>query len=226
MKKVSIPQVLSVFAGYMAFAALFQWLSDDWMWKEGLIFTTSVLLMCFVVVIGLYLKNPTLLAERFRKTGTGGEGAWDVAIVVLLKLVFFVWLLVLPLDKRFGWSPEFALWLKVLGGIGLMKAIILLIATFFTNAYLSPLVRMQEKQMVITGGVYRIVRHPMYLGLFLMFLSAAILCGSIWGALISLISFIILAIRVKGEEAMLVHELDGYEAYKSETKWKLIPFVW
>ncbi len=226
MKKVSVPQVLSVFAGYIAFAALFQWLSGDWLWTEGLIFTGSVLAMCFIVVIGLYLKNPALLAERFRKTGTGGEKAWDVAIVALLKLVFFVWLLVLPLDKRFGWSPGFPLWLKALGGIGLLKAIILLIATFFTNAYLSPLVRMQEKQAVITGGVYRIVRHPMYLGLFMMFLSAAIFCGSVWGAVISLISFCILAIRIKGEEAMLVHELDGYRAYQSRTKYKLIPFVW
>ncbi len=226
MKKVSMQQVLSVFAGYIAFAALFQWLSGDWLWTGGLVFNASVLLMCFVVVIVLYLKNPALLAERFRKTGTGGEKAWDVAIVALLKLVFFVWLLVLPLDKRYGWSPTFPLWLKVLGGIGLLTAVVLLTTTFFTNAFLSPLVRMQEKQQVISVGVYRIVRHPMYLGLFLMFLSAAILCGSVWGVVISLTSLAILVIRIKGEEEMLVHELDGYEAYQNRTTYKLIPFVW
>ncbi len=226
MKKVSIPQMLSVFAGYAAFALLMQWLSGDWLWTEGLIFTGSVLLMCFIVVIGLYHRNPALLAERFRKTGTGGEKPWDIAVVALLKLVFFVWLLVLPLDKRFGWSAPFPLWLKVLGGIGLLASVILLIATFFTNAYLSPLVRMQEKQTVITGGVYRIVRHPMYLGLLAMFLFAAILCGSIWGIVLAVIAGIVLAIRIHGEEAMLADELDGYAAYQRSTKYRLLPFIW
>lgn len=226
MQKASLLQVTSVFLGYLAFAALFQWLSGDLLWMEGLIFTVSILLMCFIVVIGLYFKNPALLAERFRKQGTGGEKKWDIAIVVILKLVFFAWLLILPIDKRFALSPVFPLWLRILGGVGLLKAVVILIATFFTNAYLSPLVRMQEKQKVVTGGVYKFVRHPMYLGLFAMFLSAAILCGSLWGMAVSLLSLAVLVIRIRGEEKMLEIDLDGYEAYQEKTRYRLIPFVW
>lgn len=226
MKKVSVAKVLSVFIGYLVFAVLFQWLSGDFLWPGGLIFTGSTLLMCFIVVTGLYRKNPALLAERFRKTGTGGEKPWDVAIVILLQSVFFVWLLILPLDHRFGLSPAFPLPLTIAGGTVLLISIVILIATFFTNAFLSPLVRMQERQQVITGGVYRLVRHPMYFGLFLMFLSGAVLCGSLWGIAIAVLSAVILAVRITGEEKMLLEELDGYQAYREKTQYRLIPFVW
>ena len=85
---------------------------------------------------------------------------------------------------------------------------------------------MQEKQKVITRRVYRFVRHPMYLGLFAMFLSGAVMCGSIWGAVISLLSLVVLAIRVNLEEKMLEQELDGYEAYKKKTRFRIIPYIW
>ena len=68
---------------------------------------------------------------------------------------------------------------------------------FFTNAFLSPLVCIQERQKVITGGAYRFVRHPMYLGLFAMFLSDAVLCGSVCGAAASLLTLAVLGIQVQ-----------------------------
>jgi protein-S-isoprenylcysteine O-methyltransferase Ste14 len=226
MKKVSIWQILFILLFYITCAALFQWVSGDLLWVEGLIFNSSILIMCLIVVLGLYFKSPALLAERFRKTGTGGEKKWDIAIVNILKFLWLAWFFMIPIDKRYGYSPVFLPFVKIIGGVFLIISIILITNTFFTNAFLSPLVRTQETQKVITSGAYKIVRHPMYLGLFLLFLSSSLMCGSICGILITILSMIVLVIRINGEEKMLINELVGYAEYKKKTKYRLIPLMW
>jgi protein-S-isoprenylcysteine O-methyltransferase Ste14 len=32
--------------------------------------------------------------------------------------------------------------------------------------------------------------------------------------------------RIKGEEKMLINELEGYAEYRKKIKYRLIPFVW
>jgi len=66
---------------------------------------------------------------------------------------------------RFGWTPPFPAWLKVIGGVLLLASAILYFRAFHGNTFLSPLVRIQRerKQRVVSTGVYALVRHPMYL---------------------------------------------------------------
>ena len=40
-----------------------------------------------------------------------------------------------------------------------------------------------------------------------------------------LLLIILIAVRSVGEEEMLREELDGYNEYMKEVKWRLIPFV-
>ena len=141
----------------------------------------------------------------------------------------FVWFIIMPLDaKRFGWSPTFAVWLKVLGGVALLPALYLIYRATVENTFLSTLVRIQteRKQQVISTGVYGFVRHPLYLGVLLMLLGAPLLVGSIYGLIICLIAVFVLVGRIIGEEKMLVNELEGYEDYKKKVIYRLIPFVW
>jgi protein-S-isoprenylcysteine O-methyltransferase Ste14 len=37
---------------------------------------------------------------------------------------------------------------------------------------------------------------------------------------------VLLAVRIIGEERMLVQELEGYADYRKKVKYRLIPFVW
>ena len=66
----------------------------------------------------------------------------------------------------------------------------------------------------------------MYLGGLLMWLGAPLLLGSIYGLMITIILTPIIAVRIIGEERMLVNELEGYADYKKKVKYRLIPFVW
>ncbi len=209
--------------------AVILFLSGDWLWLEGWIFSLWFDAMVLSNVIYLYLKDPALLAERSKAPGSDNQKQWDKYLIIGIYLWALVWFIVMPLDaKRFGWSPIFPVWLKVLGGVALLPALYLIYQATVENTYLSTLVRIQtdRKQHVISTGVYGFVRHPLYLGCLLMVLGAPLLLGSLYGFIIGFIGVIAVVGRIIGEENMLVNELEGYEEYKKKVKYRLVPFVW
>jgi len=69
------------------------------------------------------------------------------------------------------------------------------------------------------------VRHPMYAGATLLFISAPLLLGSIIGLALGLVLILTIGARAVGEEAMLKEELEGYRDYMRKVKWRIIPYV-
>jgi hypothetical protein len=89
-------------AHVLCLTALVLWLSGNWRWVEGWIF--GVWLVCFIAAmfLWLYFKDPALLAERLRMPGSGGESRADMVILLAVKLGFLAWMILSPLDVRFG----------------------------------------------------------------------------------------------------------------------------
>jgi protein-S-isoprenylcysteine O-methyltransferase Ste14 len=85
----------------------------------------------------------------------------------------------------------------------------------------------REQHQLITQGVYRRIRHPMYLALALYSIGQALIIPNWVAGPSNLIAFAILcALRVGAEEKMMVEEFgDEYAAYSARTK-RLIPGVW
>lgn len=213
----------------LIFPAVILFLSGDWLWLEGWIFSLWFDAMVLSNMMYLYWKDPALLAERSKAPGSDNQKQWDKYLVIGIYLWALVWFIIMPLDaKRFGWSPLFPVWLKVLGGVALLPALYLIYQATVENTYLSTLVRIQtdRKQHVISTGVYGFVRHPLYLGCLLMTLGAPLLLGSLYGFIIGFIGVIAVVGRIIGEENMLVNELEGYEEYKKKVTYRLVPFVW
>jgi protein-S-isoprenylcysteine O-methyltransferase Ste14 len=209
--------------------AVILFLSGNWLWLEGWIFSLWFDAMVLSNMMYLYWKDPALLAERSKAPGSDNQKQWDKYLIIGIYLWALVWFIIMPLDaKRFGWSPLFPVWLKVLGRVALLPALYLIYQATVENTYLSTLVRIQtdRKQRVISTGVYGFVRHPLYLGCLLMTLRAPLLLGSLYGFIIGFIGVIAVVGRIIGEENMLVNELEGYEEYKKKIKYRLVPFVW
>lgn len=222
-------KVVFAFLYILVFPALLLLLSGDVTWPEGWIFSIWFIVLCFFTILFLYMKDPALLEERYRKPGTAHQAGWDRYVVYGLVIGFIFWIVIMPLDaKRFGWSPAFPLWLKVLGGTLLVGSFFLFFRSYTDNTFLSPLVRIQEdrKQRVVSTGVYGFVRHPMYLGAILMFVGAPLLLGSMYGILAGLALTILLMARIMGEEAMLSRDLEGYREYTQNVRYRLFPYVW
>jgi protein-S-isoprenylcysteine O-methyltransferase Ste14 len=85
----------------------------------------------------------------------------------------------------------------------------------------------REEHRLITQGVYRWVRHPMYSALFLYAVGQALVIPNWVAGPVNLIAFSVLfALRVRAEERMMLEGFgDEYAAYSARTK-RLVPGVW
>jgi protein-S-isoprenylcysteine O-methyltransferase Ste14 len=85
----------------------------------------------------------------------------------------------------------------------------------------------REQHQLITQGVYRRIRHPMYLALVLYSVGQALVIPNWVAGPANLTAFaILLALRVRAEEKMMLEGFgDEYAAYSARTK-RLIPGVW
>jgi protein-S-isoprenylcysteine O-methyltransferase Ste14 len=197
-------------------------------WPAGWLFL--LLFFGFVIALSLWLlkHNPALLTERMTGIGKPDQKAWDKVFFALANVVFLAWLVVMPLDAvRFHWS-QMALWLQAIGATLLLCSFYLFFLTFRENAYLSPAVRVQTDrgQMVVSSGPYHYVRHPMYATAIIFLVGTTLLLGSWYGLVLVLILVVAIALRAVQEERTLQAELQGYDEYMAEVKYRLIPYLW
>lgn len=178
-------------------------------------------------LIGLYLAlaNPTLL-ERRLKVGPAAETRPVQKIIIMVSFtVFCLMLVVSVLDHRFGWS-HVPTWLSVVGNVLVAFGLMMDLRVFRENSYGASTIEKTEGQKVIATGPYAVVRHPMYLGVLIMALGTPLALGSWWGIVLAIATVPILVLRILDEERMLCDELEGYEAYARDVRYRLLPGLW
>lgn len=121
--------------------------------------------------------------------------------------------------------PELAWWLGlpfVWSGIVIRLWSFQTLGTYFTFT-----VQTSEDQPVISGGPYRIVRHPGYTGLLLALTGFGFFLGN-WAAALCLAAIVAagLVYRIRVEEGALLQALgDRYLDYAASRK-RLAPLIW
>ena len=226
----SIPRskLIGAFFYLLIFPAILLFLGGDWRWTEGWIYSILFYIMCSANLLYLHFKDPALLKERFGSPVQKEQKPWDKVLLILFFIEFLVCFAIMPLDaRRFHWSPEFPLWIRVAGALLLAVALFMVFEALRENTFAAPVVKMQKErgQKVISTGMYGVVRHPMYAGAVLLFISTPLLLGSIYGLALGLLLIVTIAARSVGEEAMLKQELEGYRDYMKKVKWRIIPLV-
>jgi protein-S-isoprenylcysteine O-methyltransferase Ste14 len=94
---------------------------------------------------------------------------------------------------------------------------------FVLGRRFSGLVAIQPGHVLVTEGVYRVIRHPSYLGLLVNSLGWALAFRSSIGVLVTALLVPPLLARITAEENLLQTQFgDEYDAYRSRT-WRLIP---
>lgn len=189
---------------------------------NGWLFLGILFVPMFIAGIVMMFKKPELLKKRLNAKEEERE---QKTVIALSGLMFLAAFIVAGLNFRFQWIvlPAWAVWI----GVGVFLAAYLMYAEVLReNTYLSRTVEVQENQKVIDTGLYGIVRHPMYSATLFLFLSMGIVLGSPISVAILLLYIPIIALRMKNEEQVLEKGLDGYKAYKTRVKYKVIPFIW
>ena len=81
-----------------------------------------------------------------------------------------------------------------------------------------------NNQNVVANGIYRYVRHPIYVGDLLLLFGLELALNS-WLVVGVLILAPVVMLKAINEERMLTAELPGYSAYRDRSK-RFIPFVY
>ena len=170
--------------------------------------------------------KPELIAERGKPKQ--GVKKWDKIITAVIMLFNLSLLVIIGLDKRFTWSPDFPLTLQITGLLLIAGGQLLFSWAMASNPFFSTLVRIQKDrgQIVAQQGPYRFVRHPGYVGYILFTLSTPLALSSLWGFIPAGIVSALLVLRTHFEDETLLVELEGYDLFSNQTKYRLIPGVW
>ena len=192
-------------------------------WIYAWIYTFASVL---VIITNALIFPAELIAERGRKKENVEK--WDKIITGIIIIPWYTIYILAGLDIRFGWSPEFALWVHIAALITFLSGNALVSWAMIANNYFSTKVRIQYDRghTVSSEGPYRHVRHPGYLGMIIFILSTPILLGSFWALIPAIITVILFIVRTSFEDDTLKNKLEGYKKYAEKVKYRLISGIW
>jgi len=170
----------------------------------------------------LFVKDPQLLERRMRRRE---KETAQKRIVAAASIVFVAVYLISGFDRRWDWSsvpPAVVLAADIL----ILLGYLLFILTIRENRYASRAVAVEDSQVVISTGVYALVRHPMYIAITFMFGLSPLALGSYWALIPAVLVPLVLVVRINHEERLLRRDLDGYEQYCRKVKYRLLPLIW
>jgi protein-S-isoprenylcysteine O-methyltransferase Ste14 len=183
----------------------------------------AVLVIPMIFVLFYFLKNDPLFLER-RTRAKEKEKAQKI-IQIVFSVIFISGFVIPGLDKRFGWS-DIPINFVLITDIIILLGYLLIFFVFRQNSYASRVVEVDKSQKVITTGLYSIVRHPMYLGVLIMYIPTPVALGSYWGLIPMAAIPLAIVFRILNEEKVLSNDLPGYKEYCQKTRYRLIPLIW
>jgi len=163
--------------------------------------------------------NPFTITAKPRDKGTGAQIIWSVYITQLAAILEATYWRY-PASVQWNWVTTVAL-MAAIGGLALRTWAVLILGPLFTMH-----IDIQANHTVVTGGPYKIVRHPSYLGAFIMYV-AMIAFLQAWFSAIATLLILPLAFlrRIHYEEKLLETEFgQDYRDY-AKTVGKFIPFL-
>jgi protein-S-isoprenylcysteine O-methyltransferase Ste14 len=205
--------------------------AGTWLWGRGLVFLAAYGAVSTLGNLALAIWRPAHFRMRQQSVVAPRERRQPmvdaVGRVVLIGLTA-VWLVFIPLDVfRFHLLLAPPLWVSSVGALAALLGAALWPMAIWENRFATPNVQdhTADGQRIVETGVYRYVRHPIYLGTLLLFGGAALWLGS-YAAFIGVGVLLVMTIgTIVVEERDLRARLPAYRDYASRVRGRLIPFV-
>ena len=147
------------------------------------------------------------------------KDAYELSLVFLqffiISLHFFHWEFI-P-EKQIIQVSLFSYLIGIL--IIIIAFIIMLVAIRDLGRNLSPLPRPKNNSNLVTKGIYRFTRHPMYYSLIFVSFGVFIIKLSIYYLFLSTSLVLIIKFKISLEEQYLNNKFKNYFIYKNEVKY-------
>jgi protein-S-isoprenylcysteine O-methyltransferase Ste14 len=190
-------------------------------WNAWLYIAVLFIPLIFVVIY-LLINHPDLLERRMHFK----EPEKEQRSIIKFSYISFLLAYLLPgFDYRFGWS-HVPVWLVIISAVLVLAGYLFVVYVFRENRFASRVVEVEKEQSVISTGPYALVRHPMYLGVAVMYLFSPLALGSYWAVIPALTTIPVLVFRLLNEEKVLERDLNGYPEYEAKVKYHLFPGIW
>ena len=164
--------------------------------------------------------NPFTITAKPKDKGTGAQIIWSVYLTQLAASLEATYLRY-PRSVQWDLVASIAIGGAMLG-LALRTWAVLTLGNLFTMH-----IDVQQGHPVVCRGPYRIVRHPSYLGAFIMYVSTIAFLHA-WFSLVAAILILPFAFlrRIHTEEVLLkMHLGEEYEVYGLTVK-KILPGIW
>jgi len=218
LKKVLIRYIIAfVFIGLLIFIP-----AGTLKFINGWIFIAGLFIPMTFTLIYLMVKDPELLEKRIQLKEKENVQKKYIKLSILLYIIAYI---IPGLDYRYHWSnvPN---WLVIVSLVVMIFGYVMFIIVMLQNRYASRVIEIQDKQKLIDTGLYRVVRHPMYLAAIILYMASTIVLGSYYTLIPMMLLPFLLRYRIKNEEKVLMEGLPGYNEYMKKVKYRLIPFIW
>lgn len=192
---------------------------------QGWAFLAAFLGASLAITLSLMRRDRALLERRLRAGPSAESRPSQKVIQAFASLAFLATLVVPALLYRLR-GPQLPPVLCLVGDGLVVLAFEIIARVFKENTFTASTVEVSAQQTVTTTGPYAVVRHPMYSGALVLFLGIPLALGSAWGWCASLAAALTLVWRLLDEEKLLSRDLAGYDAYRLQTRYRLIPYVW
>ena len=147
------------------------------------------------------------------------KAAYEIILVFLqffiISLHFFKWEFI-P-EKQIIQVTPFSYFVGFL--IIIIAFIILLVAIKDLGRNLSPFPRPINNSKLVTTGIYRFTRHPMYYSLIFISIGVFIIKLSIYYLFLTISLALIIKFKIALEEKYLMNKFKNYLLYKNEVKY-------
>lgn len=177
----------------------------------------------------LWRANPDLLNQRGKWKKQAGTPVWDQVLLRAFSVFgFYLPIILAGLDVgRYRWCVLPA-WVSAVGVVLFVIGGVILHWAMLVNRHFEATVRLQRDRdhRVVTGGPYRFVRHPGYVGALLWIVSIPLTLGSGVSLLPAAAGCVLLVVRTYFEDKMLRENLEGYADYAAKVRSRLLPGVW
>lgn len=182
-----------------------------------------LILVSMLAFLAYFLKaDPELLERRMRSK----EKETEQRLIIGIMSVCFIFIFLIPgFDQRFGWSRVPVI-MVIIADIVVLLGYGFVFLVLRENSYASRIIEVEKDQKVISSGPYAMVRHPMYVGVAMMFLFTPLALGSYWALIPSILMIFVLVPRIFNEEKVLERDLVGYREYMQKVRYRLIPGIW
>jgi protein-S-isoprenylcysteine O-methyltransferase Ste14 len=218
--------IIKHFAGTFIFFLVIFFCAGRLYYWQGLVYVLIGLIMA-ILSYTVLRPDSGLLKERAKP----GEGVkkWDKVLLGLSFIVTIAMYAIAGFDSgRYSWSPTFHRSLFLSGILFTVTGQLLFLFAQKQNKFFSSTVRIQTDRdhTVCDTGLYKVVRHPAYMGSIIQLTGFPLLFGSLWSIVPAGILIILHLIRTHLEDKTLVSELKGYREYSLHTRYRIIPLIW